>query len=346
MANFFSGVGQALPQAIGLMTNIQELQERSRHQRALEDFRQQEIGMKEKESALNVDLTKNQIAESQLKQRKGQLELGNMEKEQKELDLPRPVLSLPQIAQMDDEVRKNIIGMMTQFQAAEGDPNMPMTSMRKWNKFSEMIKGDKELFKKAYYPALASVEKMWMSLNEKIAKGKMEGKDVSAELEKAEVLRQRYVQMAAAYQGKMTDLEKAGDKSIDKQQFYLNAAGGDYNKARELMKQDEIDIKKAGPGKTIERTVDLGDKVEYHYTDGRVETKPKGKLPTEKEPNIWEKKWALSIKALKDEDKVDNPSITQISEKYKKLYGQEDFLMGILQSMGINGNNPLGIVKK
>jgi hypothetical protein len=97
---------------------------------------------------------------------------------------------------------------MTQFQAAEGDPNMPMTSMRKWNKFSEMIKGDKELFKKAYYPALASVEKMWMSLNEKIAKWKMEGKDVSAELEKAEVLRQRYVQMAAAYQGKMTDLEK------------------------------------------------------------------------------------------------------------------------------------------
>jgi hypothetical protein len=62
------------------------------------------------------------------------------------------------------------------------------------------------------------------------------------------------------------------------------------------------------PGKKIERTVDLGDKVEYIYADGTSETKPKGKLPgtgTPLDDKRQEKFNAILGRAQNEVDKVD-----------------------------------------
>ena len=53
-----------------------------------------------------------------------------------------------------------------------------------------------------------------------------------------------------------------------------------------IRKALEEKMKGAGEKIELKRTVDLGDRIEYHYTDGRVETKPKGVSPNLNENQI------------------------------------------------------------
>lgn len=344
MANFFTGLGQALPQAVGLMTNIQELQERSRHAREIEGMEKQRLGMEQArlDSTLATAVKHNNLLDEQIKA---------AQDVNKKNNAFVPVESIaPQLASFPElseqfltaakesgyEV-KNIGGkLFAQGGAINHIQNLMKTNMEfggmalqntKIGLQNQMLNVDKQLQEFADKPDSKDYQRL---SQQKLAIQKQMASVLDADFE---------------FQ-KQLQLQKAKETASMTEPDYLALPDNDPRKINLISGKGKLEEQKQKPGKAIERTVDLGDKVEYHYTDGRVETKPKGKIPSEKEPNIWEKKWALSIKALKDEDKVDSPSITQISEKYKKLYGQEDFLMGILQSMGINGNNPLGIVKK
>ena len=76
-----------------------------------------------------------------------------------------------------------------------------------------------------------------------------------------------------------TMIEK-GDTSLTEPEILSLPAG---NPQREAYIQGKIRLQ-TEKGKQIERTVDLGDKVEYIYANGTRETKPKGKIPTERTP--------------------------------------------------------------
>jgi len=65
----------------------------------------------------------------------------------------------------------------------------------------------------------------------------------------------------------------------EKQEDLEATAGRKLEQDKELAKYKQ-GLKPTTTGKTVERTVDLGDTVEYIYTDGTRETKPKGVSPS------------------------------------------------------------------
>ena len=88
----------------------------------------------------------------------------------------------------------------------------------------------------------------------------------------------------------LPDLVQIGDESVGSIVELLKSMGGD--KPTQLIQRDPTkalvnpitgeEISPAAPapaGKRVERTVDLGNQVEYIYTDGTRETKPKGRIP-------------------------------------------------------------------
>jgi len=114
--------------------------------------------------------------------------------------------------------------------------------------------------------------------------------------------------------------------------FLMTEKTGNLKELEETLKQIAIEKAKAGvkQGKQIERTVDLGNKVEYIYTDGTKEIKSKGRFPTQETQSDFDKKWNRSIEIATEIKGGAKPTKQETAKVFKREFGQSDFLSALL----------------
>lgn len=185
----------------------------------------------------------------------------------------------PMFLQLPDQVKPQVLN----FFASSGftDPK-GVGEMRNIVQGIQMIEGTKDTFQGFMGPVVEAKKQKYIetynALQDELAKGTdLKGKKVltlQAQLKKSQM---DYESSSGNFQkhlDRLDEIEAAKKQSVSEYGKWLRDLGqtdSPENRTEYMRMQ--------GKGKSIERTIDLGDKVEIHYTDGTVEAKRKGVPP-------------------------------------------------------------------